>query len=261
MVHISFWQDPFVLELTPEEKYFYLYLLTNSKTSQCGIYELPKKIIEVETGYNRETVDKLLQRFIDYGKIEYSEVTKELFVKNWLKHNSMKSETVQKCIVKELQSVKNQGFTELFVSLAKVYRYPIDSLSQVYGGIKEPEPEPESKPEEEPVPYIAILSFLNETAGTKYRLTEKHKKHIHARYCEGYTFDDFKTVIKKKAAEWLETDQAKYLRPETLFGTKFDGYLNQLTGGNRNGKPVPQTPAKSGDKDNPYEEYNNFSND
>ena len=44
-VHIEFWQDGFILDLTPEEKYFYIYLMTNSKTSQCGIYELPKRII------------------------------------------------------------------------------------------------------------------------------------------------------------------------------------------------------------------------
>ena len=45
-IHIDYWQDGFVLDLTPEEKYFYIYLMTNSKTSQCGIYELPKRIIK-----------------------------------------------------------------------------------------------------------------------------------------------------------------------------------------------------------------------
>ena len=57
-VHINYWQDAFILDLTPEEKYFYVYLLTNSKTKQCGIYELPMRIIETETGYNRENIDK-----------------------------------------------------------------------------------------------------------------------------------------------------------------------------------------------------------
>ena len=70
-VHINFWQDAFILDLTPEEKYFYIYLMTNSKTSQCGIYELPKRIIETETGYNRETVNKLLNRFIKFISYKY----------------------------------------------------------------------------------------------------------------------------------------------------------------------------------------------
>ena len=68
-VQVSFWQDSFVLDLTPEEKYFYLYLMTNPKATQIGIYELPIKVMELETGYNRETVSKLLKRFEEYNKI------------------------------------------------------------------------------------------------------------------------------------------------------------------------------------------------
>lgn len=131
-VHVEFWQDGFVLDLTPEEKYFYLYLMTNSKTSQCGIYELPKRIIETETGYNRETVDKLLQRFIDYGKIKYSEVTKEVFIVNWIKYNMIKSSKVIACIKKELEQVKNKEFVEEFITLCKQYGYPIDTVSIPY---------------------------------------------------------------------------------------------------------------------------------
>ena len=70
-VYITFWQDEFILELTPEEKYFYLYLMTNSKTSQCGIYQLPIKVMEMELGYNRDTIIKLIERFEQYGKIAY----------------------------------------------------------------------------------------------------------------------------------------------------------------------------------------------
>ena len=57
-IQVSFWQDTFVLDLTPEEKYFYLYLMTNSKTRQCGVYEVSRRVMELETGYNRETVEK-----------------------------------------------------------------------------------------------------------------------------------------------------------------------------------------------------------
>ncbi|MDU3801565.1 hypothetical protein [Paraclostridium bifermentans] len=87
-VHIDFWQDGFVLDLTPEEKYFYLYLMTNSKTTQCGVYELPRRIIETETGYNRETVEKLLDRFEGYKKIVYDKYSNEIFINNWVKYNN-----------------------------------------------------------------------------------------------------------------------------------------------------------------------------
>lgn len=78
--------------------------------------------------------------------------------------------------------------------------------------------------------YIAVVSYLNEKAGTKYRAsTPKTKTLIHARLADGFTLEDFKTVIDKKCADWMNTDYQQYLRPETLFGTKFEGYLNAKT--------------------------------
>lgn len=80
------------------------------------------------------------------------------------------------------------------------------------------------------LPSVAenIVTFLNSVTGSAYRsTTDKTRKLIAARLAEGFTIDDFQTVITKKAKEWQGTDMAKYLRPETLFGTKFEGYLNQ----------------------------------
>jgi hypothetical protein len=131
-VHVDYWQDGFVLDLTPEEKYFFLYLMTNSKTSQCGIYELPKRIIETETGYNRETVDKLLGRFIEYGKIQYNDETKEIFIVNWIKHNKINSPKVKGCITKELQAVKYVPYIQAFYQQCQKYGYSIDTVSIPY---------------------------------------------------------------------------------------------------------------------------------
>ncbi|MEH7461482.1 DnaD domain protein [Bacillus thuringiensis] len=114
-VQVNFWQDDFVLELTPEERYFYMYLLTCSKTTQCGIYSLPKRLAEMETGYNRETVEKLLQRFIDYGKIVYDAETKELYIKNWLRYNPVTNTNVEKCVLRELKAVKSKQFIHMFL--------------------------------------------------------------------------------------------------------------------------------------------------
>lgn len=80
------------------------------------------------------------------------------------------------------------------------------------------------------LPSVAedIVTFLNSTVGSNYKSTTgKTRKLIAARLAEGFTVDDFKAVITKKAKEWQGTDMAQYLRPETLFGTKFEGYLNQ----------------------------------
>ena len=126
-IHINYWQDGFVLDLTPEEKYFYIYLMTNSKTSQCGIYELHRRIIETETGYNRETVEKLLNRFGEYEKIVYCEETQEIFLKNWIKHNKVVSPKVKKCIEKELSNIKSKELINLFLNECDRYGYSIDT--------------------------------------------------------------------------------------------------------------------------------------
>jgi len=130
-VHVSFWQDPFIVELTPEEKYFYLYLMTNSKTKQCGVYEISKRVMELETGYNRETVDKLLKRFIEYGKAQYNEITKEIFLINWLRYNLISSPKVIKCIQKELKEVKCIDFVNETYRIYTVLN-KIDTISIPY---------------------------------------------------------------------------------------------------------------------------------
>lgn len=76
--------------------------------------------------------------------------------------------------------------------------------------------------------YIYIVEYLNLKAGTKYKAdTKKTISLIDARLKEGFTLDDFKKVIDNKIATWKGTEWEKYLRPETLFGNKFEGYLNE----------------------------------
>ncbi|MCM1133911.1 MAG: conserved phage C-terminal domain-containing protein, partial [Ruminococcus flavefaciens] len=86
--------------------------------------------------------------------------------------------------------------------------------------------------------YEKIISYLNQKAGTAYKSsTKKTCQLINARLAEGYNTEDFFAVIDKKCAEWHGTDMEKFLRPETLFGNKFEGYLNQKStkGNEKNG--------------------------
>ena len=78
------------------------------------------------------------------------------------------------------------------------------------------------------IPYEDIINYLNSKAKTNYKSsTNKTKELIKARINEGFTLDDFKKVIDKKCNEWIGSEMEKYLRPETLFSNKFEGYLNQ----------------------------------
>ena len=74
----------------------------------------------------------------------------------------------------------------------------------------------------------AVVQHLNEKAGVSFRISSRTtRRHIAARIGEGYTLDDFYSVIDAKVAEWRGTKLAPYLRPETLFGSKFESYLQQ----------------------------------
>jgi hypothetical protein len=176
-IQTAFWQDDFVLQLTPEEKYFYLYLLTNSKTKQCGIYQLPRPIIIIETGYNQETVEKLLNRFIDYGKIIYSPMTKEIGIVNWPKYNPMESPKIKACVVKELKEVKDKTLIMKVYGRAEIFltenssRYPMEGVSQ-----EEEEKEKEKAEEEAGEKEEQRVREVSPTSATAGELFEEGNK-------------------------------------------------------------------------------------
>lgn len=84
----------------------------------------------------------------------------------------------------------------------------------------------------DPLPFKEVIEYLNEKTGKQYRSSTKSTQTIiNARFKEGFSLDDFKTVIDNKVADWLkDTKMSEYLRPKTLFGAdKFEGYLNQVS--------------------------------
>ena len=83
----------------------------------------------------------------------------------------------------------------------------------------------------EPVPYQEVVEYLNQKTGKNFKHTSKvTQRHIRARLAEGFTIRDFMQVIDKKSSDWFRDQKMKeYLRPETLFGTKFESYLNSKT--------------------------------
>lgn len=130
-VHISYWQDPFIEELEPMQKYFYLYLMTNSKTTQCGCFEISNKLIKYETGLSQKEIESFIELFSENKKIVYSSETNEFLIINWLKHNSFKSPKVKSCIYKELETIKNKNFIN-FISDVVEENIGIDRLSIDY---------------------------------------------------------------------------------------------------------------------------------
>lgn len=164
-VHVTFWRDEFVEGLTPEQKFFYLYLLTNDRTTQCGIYEITIKQMCYDTGYNDDTIKKLILFFINTGKVIYSEHTKEMALKNWGKYNDSNSPKVRACIEKELLKVKDRVLIQ--------YAYSIDTHTQEE---EEQEKEEDKEQEQVNIDFDWFWTDYDKKVGVKEKLKKKWNK-------------------------------------------------------------------------------------
>lgn len=145
-IHVQFWSDVFIQSLTPEQKFFFLYLLTNERTKQCGVYEISTRHISYDTGYNVETINRLINFFSDAGKVLFSRETNEIAIKNWDKYNGSRSPDVQSLVNKEIKLVKNKKLIDWVQSVDRVVGLSKSSLRQE--GEEEREQEPEREGEE-----------------------------------------------------------------------------------------------------------------
>ena len=141
-ISMNFWTDSKVVDdFTPEDKYIYLYVMTNPHTNLCGCYEISIRQISNETGYNADSVERLLKRLDQtHNVIRYNAPTKELLVLNWYRYNWTTSEKINKPLLAEIQKVKSDGFRQY---LADRYNER-DNISAPYDpALDQPEPKAE----------------------------------------------------------------------------------------------------------------------
>lgn len=137
-VKLSFWTDHLVSDnFSAEDKYFFLYLLTNIHTNLCGCYEVSMKQIAFEMGYSIETIASVIDRFENkYNLIRYDRSTYELLIVNWSKHNWTESPKFRKLLEKEIESIKDMEFREYLMGIfngedAEIYPISIpDTVSE-----------------------------------------------------------------------------------------------------------------------------------
>lgn len=120
-VERGYWQDEFILELTPEQKFFYLYLMTNNKVNTLGAYVFPLTMSTVELGYNKETVLKLLDHFAQVGKIIWDETTKEVFLLNWPKRNWNRKTATLRALKKDFDALKSPVLREKISAMLSAF--------------------------------------------------------------------------------------------------------------------------------------------
>lgn len=124
-LHTTFWKDDFIGECSQIEKLFYLYLISNDKTTQSGAYEFSYRYAQFELGISRQEVDQLIDFFVSNGKIRFNKENNEVLLVNWLKYNSAKSPKVAPVIDKEMASLKTVEFKSEVVMNCIELGYPI----------------------------------------------------------------------------------------------------------------------------------------
>ncbi len=154
IVNTDFWSDEKVLDsFSVEDKYFWLYLLTNPQTRQLGIYKLPIKIMAFQTGFSEETIKVLLDRFDRvYSVVKYNFETQEVAILNYLKWSIVRGgKPVEDCIKADMEKVKDKSL------ITFVYKHLISNdvnrtitLDNIFNYIAENYGEGEEQPAKEP---------------------------------------------------------------------------------------------------------------
>lgn len=168
--------------------------------------------------------------FVQFALItleKYSMITRYqdiLFIKNWEEYQSI--EGLEK--VREQNRIRQARYKE------KQRQLTLGNVTANVSGNAEvtesnaTDIDKERDIDKEKIPYSDIIKYLNEATSKSFKVTQKWKDLIKARWNEGQRLDDFKKVIDVKTNQWLNNqDMNKYLRPATLFGNKFDDYLNE----------------------------------
>ena len=262
----QFWTDPFITQLNIKQRYFYFYLITNPHTHYSGIYYLLLSTISDETGFSVAEIKQLITFFINKSKIQYDAEYRIIWVINMakyqlenMKNRWNKNDNRIKGIENYFKILHNcpliQNFCQYYKELNIFYEAPPKPLLTPFAIKEKPPPSPSdnrevrnkkleignknienrSMEEKDLSPVSEIISYLNSICKTNYKTTSRKTTDlIQMRMKEGFTVEDFRIVIEKKYKEWgSDSKMSKYLRPETLFGTKFEAYLNQVDAKNK----------------------------
>lgn len=134
-VMLSFWTDSFIDDnFSAEDKYFYLYILTNTHTTLCGCYEVSEQRMGKEMGLSTDSIMSIIERFSKtYDLIRYNHSTKEILILKWSKYNWNASPRFRVAVENELEKIKDLSFKEYLLRLLDGEEidksiYPIDRV-------------------------------------------------------------------------------------------------------------------------------------
>lgn len=220
-----------------------------SRTTLTKHFNRLKKLgLVVTSNYNKAGFDKTTWYSIDYRKLQLfsDEFEKSLSTAENDCEQSIDQKLYNECTEtkQRIDQKLNNWLTRNCTTNTRDYTEINQETTTDTAGQAKSLPE-EMREEKEKIPYKQILDYLNQKTGKHYRNVKTNRDLIRARWNDGFRFDDFKTVIDNKVAEWLGTGVTfsggqlaeNYLQPSTLFSGKFDRYLNQTVNNAANDVP------------------------
>ena len=256
------WGDEKFRQLSPTSpsgKYLWVYLLTGEHTDGLpGLYRLGEAALAEAIEWPLEDLKGVLAEIESLGMALVDRNARVIFLPNAIKYQSPQNPKHLQGLGKAFRripecSLKDKWLQQVIDFAAGRGEPYLEAMKEGFETVPDtvwdrvspptPPPHPKSKPTDsgpptpdfppaqepaEPVPFAQIVGRLNDQSGKRYRHgTEATKRHIRARWQEGFRLEDFFRVIDSKCAEWGDGDMERYLRPQTLFGPKFESYANE----------------------------------
>lgn len=210
-IQLSFWTDSKIIDdFTPEDRYFYLYLMTNPHTNLCGCYEISIKQMADELGYSRETVEKLIERMsTTHEVITYSNRTKELIILHWHRYNWTSSDKFVTALEREIEKVKDPQFKAYLYGLLSdedtvsiPYQYCMDTSYNTihYNTITQ---DADNNAEIKPKKATGKKRFSPPTVEDVLKYCEERKNKVNAeQFIDYYTARGWKTKGGATMVDW-----------------------------------------------------------
>lgn len=219
------------------ETAFFLTSLAEAETyvtkGKGGWFYQTIETVENLTGLTRYKQDRALKELVDDGVVETD--VRGMPAKRYMKLNykrlhdkfvNLPQTSLQETHKQDCKKTTNKDAENLQTSLRVSY-----NNKELNKELKDKELSNKDISSGKPdrIPYAEIVDYLNEKTDRQFKsTTKKTQSLIRARLNEGWEVEHFKTVIDNKVAQWKDDNEMqRYLRPDTLFGTKFEGYLNE----------------------------------
>jgi uncharacterized phage protein (TIGR02220 family) len=260
-ISIRMWTDSRFLELSrpqPNAQTLWVYLLTGPHTGLIpGLFVAGEAALAEALEWPLPTFRKVLAEITSQGMARVDRRTRLVFLPRAVEHNPPANPNVVKAWRTALEELPE---CELRDQAEDVIRAFLESMGENFARafpkasrkaftkpcpIQEQEQFQEQDQDQEVPPTPprggraddaqAWLDLLNREAGRNFKPTEPHLRPIRGRLAEGHTLTDAELAVRDRVRRWRGTEQAQYLRPETVFGTKFAGYLEAAKTGNGTG--------------------------